>query len=192
MNVERYMEQRTVTVLPEDTISEVKGVMDENRFSIMLVVVSDGKLVGFVTRASLNGLDDGAPVGGVAHPVRFAVAPSDTLEKAALIVLANRLVILPVTVDGRLVGMITQSDILRGLAVGLGIGVEGTRLTVRTRADSDDIYRVFDVLKEHNVRVVSLAQGGGDDAHRDVILRIQGIEDRERLRGDLEASLREG
>jgi len=192
MNVERYMERRTVTVLPEAPISEVKGVMDENRFSIVLVADSDGKLVGFVTRASFNGMEEGTPVGGVAHPVRFAVAPSDTLEKAALIMLANRLVILPVTVDGKLVGVITQGDILRGLAVGLGIGLEGTRLTVRTRTDSDDLYRVFDVLKEHSVRLVSLAQGGGSGTHRNLILRLQGVEDRERLKADLEASLREG
>jgi len=192
MNVERYMEQRTVTVLPDAPLSEVKAVMDENRFSIILVVESDGKLIGFVTRASLKGGDDELPVERVAHPVRFAVAPSDTLEKAALIMLENRLVVLPVTVDDRLVGVITQGEILRGLASGLGIGLQGTRLTVRTRADSDDLYHVLEVLRKHDVRLVSLAQGGGDGAHRNVILRVQGIEDRERLRADLEACLREG
>ena len=96
------------------------------------------------------------------------------------------------TVDDRLVGVITQGEILRGLASGLGIGLQGTRLTVRTRADSDDLYHVLEVLRKHDVRLVSLAQGGGDGTHREVILRVQGIEDRERLRADLEACLREG
>ncbi|RLE34073.1 hypothetical protein DRJ24_04430 [Candidatus Acetothermia bacterium] len=192
MNVERYMERRTVTVLPETPVSEVEATMEENRFSIMLVVAEDGKLAGFVTRASLKGADGETPIEQVAHPVKFAVVPSDTLEKAALIMLENRLVILPVAVDDRLVGVITQGEILRGLASGLGIGLPGTRLTVRTRVDSDDLYRVLEVLREHDVRLVSLAQGGGDGTHREVILRVQGIEDRERLRADLEACLREG
>jgi len=87
--------------------------------------------------------------------------------------------------------VITQGEILRGLASGLGIGLPGTRLTVRTRVDSDDLYRVLEVLRGNNVRLVSLAQGDGDGMHRDVILRVQGVEDRERLRADLEACLRE-
>lgn len=192
MNVERYMEERTVTVPPDAPLAEVKGVMDENRFSIMLVVGSDGRLLGFVTRASLKGADGELPVEKVSHPIRFAVAPSDPLEKAALIMLENRLVVLPVAVDGRLAGVITQGDILRGLAAGLGIGLEGTRLTVRTRSGSGDIYRVLEVLREHHVRLVSLAQGDEDGTHRNVVLRVQGIEDRERLRKDLEDCLREG
>ena len=192
MNVERYMDRRAVTVLPDAPSAEVRGLMDENRFSIVLVVASDGRLVGFVTRASLKGADDDLSVERVAHPVRFAVSPEDTLEKAALIMLENRLVVLPVTVEERLVGVITQGEILRGLASGLGIGLEGTRLTVWARTDSDDLYRVLQVLREHNVRLVSLTQGEKDGSRREVILRVQGIDDRERLREDLEASLKEG
>jgi len=193
MNVGRYMQQGAVTALPTAPLSAVRDVMEEYGFGLLLVASDDGQLRGFVTRASLKGITDWeAPVERIVHPARFAVAPDDTLEKAALILLENRLVLLPVTTDGgRLVGVLTQSEVLRGLAEGLGIGLEGTRLTVRLREGSDDLYRVFDGLHEQGVDVVSFARGAVDGTHREAILRVQDVDDREALRDALEARLRE-
>jgi acetoin utilization protein AcuB len=192
MNVERHMQRDAVTALPSATVGAIRRVMDEHGFGLLLISAEDGRLVGFVTRASLRGAADGAAaVQMVAHPVRFAVSPADTLEKAALIMLDNRLVLLPVVVDDRLVGVITQSEVLRGLAEGLGIGLSGTRMMIKLRAHSNDLFRAFDVLCEHGVHVVSMASGGANETHREVVLRLQGIADREALRVALEARLRE-
>ncbi len=193
MNVSQYMQQEAVTALPTASLDVVRKVMEEHGFGLLLVAGPDGQLRGFVTRATLKGVTDwSAPVEGVCHPARFAVAPGDTLEKAALILLENRLVLLPVTSDdGRLVGVLTQAEVLRGLAQGLGIGLEGTRLRVKVRSDSNDIYRVLDALRAHEARLVSLVGGPTDGDHQEAILRVQGVEDRERLREELEALLRE-
>ncbi|MGB2982568.1 MAG: CBS domain-containing protein [Candidatus Bipolaricaulia bacterium] len=193
MNVERYMQQGAVTALPTASLSTVREVMEEHGFGLLLVASEDGCLKGFVTRASLKGTTDwDAPVEQITHPAVFAVSPCDTLEKAALILLENRLVLLPVTTeDGRLVGILTQAEVLRGLAEGLGIGLEGTRLSVRLREDSDDIYRVLELLRAHDVRLVSFAAGSKDGTHPEAILRVQGIDDRVKLCEELEARLRE-
>ena len=193
MNVDRYMQQGAVTALPTAALSTVRKVMEEHGFGLLLVASEDGILRGFVTRASLKGVTDWEdPVERITHPAKFAVSPGDTLEKAALILLENRLVLLPVTSkDGRLVGVLTQAEVLRGLAEGLGIGLEGTRLTVKLREDSDDLYRVFEALREQDVRLISLAGGAKSGDHREAILRVQGVDDREKLREELERRLRE-
>jgi acetoin utilization protein AcuB len=192
MNVGRHMQRDAVTALPSATVGTIKRVMEEHGFGLLLIAGEDGRLQGFVTRASLRGVTDSeAKAADVAHPVRFAVQPADTLEKAALIMLENRLVLLPVVDEERLVGVITQSEVLRGLASGLGIGLDGTRVEMRLRKDSDDLFRVFDVLREHGVHVVSMASLRENEGRRDVILRLQGIADREALRAALEARLRE-
>jgi acetoin utilization protein AcuB len=166
--------------------------MEEHGFGLLLIAAEDGSLRGFVTRASLRGVADAeVAVETVSHPVRFAVQPTDTLEKAALIMLDNRLVLLPVVEADRLVGVITQSEVLRGLADGLGIGLVGTRMEIKLRKDSDDLFRTFDVLREHGVHVVSMASRRENETHRDVVLRLQGIADREALRLALEARLSE-
>jgi acetoin utilization protein AcuB len=186
------MQRDAVTALPSATVGTIRSVMEEHGFGLLLIASEDGALRGFVTRASLRGVaDDEVAVETVSHPVRFAVQPTDTLEKAALIMLDNRLVLLPVVEGDRLVGVITQSEVLRGLADGLGIGLAGTRMEIKLRKDSDDLFRAFDVLREHGVHVVSMASRRENETHRDVILRLQGIADREALRLALEARLSE-
>jgi acetoin utilization protein AcuB len=186
------MQREAVTALPSATVGTIRRVMEEHGFGLLLIAAEDGSLRGFVTRASLRGVADGeVAVETVSHPVRFAVQPTDTLEKAALIMLDNRLVLLPVVEGDRLVGVITQSEVLRGLADGLGIGLVGTRMEIKLRKDSDDLFRTFDVLREHGVHVVSLASRKENETHRDVVLRLQGIADPEALRLALEARLSE-
>lgn len=192
MNVERHMQRDAVTALPSAGVGAIRRVMDEHGFGLLLIANEEGKLEGFVTRASLrSAADDAAAVKTVSHPVRFAVSPADTLEKAALIMLDNRLVLLPVVSEDRLIGVITQSEVLRGLAAGLGIGQTATRVEVTLRAGSDDLFRAFDVLRERGIHIVSLADRGTSDGKRRVILRLQGIPDREALRVALEERLRE-
>jgi len=193
MNVGRYMQQGAVTALPSATLSVVRDVMEKHGFGLLLVAAEDGQLRGFVTRASLKGVTDwDAAVETIAHPARFAVDPSDTLEKAALILLENRLVLLPVTTgDGRLVGVLTQAEVLRGLASGLGIGLEGTRLTVKLGESPEDLYRVLDALREHGARLVSVARGQDGEDRCEVVLRVQDVVDRDALCHTLEARLRD-
>ncbi len=191
MNVRRYMQPSAVTVPPDAPVSQARDLMEEHGFGLLLVVSAEGALEGFVTRAGMKEIKDWeVPVSRHSHPARFAVSPDDTLEKAALILLTNRLVLLPVVEDGKLTGVITQGELLKGLTRGLGIGLEATRLTVKVRADSEDLYDVFAVLREHGARIVSVTQSGSEDGSRDVVLRVQGVEERERLRDELEAALK--
>ena len=186
------MQRGAVTALPETPLAGVRNVMEEHGFGLLLIASSEAELVGFVTRASLKGVTDWEePVGKRAHPVKFAVQPADTLEKAALIMLQNRLVLLPVTEEGKLVGVISQSELLRGLSEGLGVGLEGTRLSVAVREGSGDVYRVMEVLRDHDVRLISLTHGRANGERREAVFRVQGIADREALLASLESKLQE-
>lgn len=192
MNVEQYM-QPGATALPPDTpLSVVRDTMDAHGFGLLLIATSEGTLTGFITRAGLKDVKDwDMAVDKLSHPVRFFVAPGDTLEKAALIMLANRLVVLPVVQDERLIGVITQAELLKGLTVGLGIGQEATRFTAKVRNDSDDLYQVLQILRTHGAQLISLVQGKRGETHSEVILRIRGVEDKAKLRDELETALRD-
>lgn len=192
MNVDQYMQSGVTTLPPDAPLSAVRDTMDEHGFGLLLIATPEGELRGFITRAGLKDVKDwDRAVEKLSHPVKFSVSPEDTLEKAALIMLTNRLVVLPVVHEERLIGVITQSELLKGLAVGLGIGLEATRFTAKVRHDSTDIYQIFDVLKTHGAKLLSLVQGKKNDTHSEIILRVQGVEDKEKLHADLEISLRD-
>lgn len=194
MKVGHYMHYDPVTVSVAAPLSEAKRIMDEKGFSLLLVVDDESALKGFITKGALKGVTDwDAPLEKTCFEARFAVTPQDTLEKAALIMIDNQLVLLPVIDDGKLVGVISQSEILRALARALGIGLEATRITVKLSHDSEGktIYRVLDTLNEEGVKLVSLARGGKTDSYQELIVRAQGIADKDVLSKKLEAVLRE-
>jgi len=191
MNVDQYMQPGVTSLTPDTPLSVVRDTMDAHGFGLLLIATAEGELTGFITRAGLKDAKDwDMPVEKLSHPVRFSVNPADTLEKAALIMLANRLAVLPVVQENRLIGVITQAELLKGLTVGLGIGLEATRFTAKVRKDSDDIYHVLNVLKSHDAQLISLAQGKSGPTHAEIILRVQGVKDKDKLRGDLETALR--
>lgn len=194
MNVGNYMHTEPVTVQTDAPLSAVRQVMEEKGFSLLLVVNAENELTGFITQGALKGVTDwDLPVEKASFAARFAVTPDDTLEKAALILLDNQLVLLPVVNDKRLVGAISQSEILRALAHALGIGAVGTRITVSIPRNTDEnvVYRILDTLARHGVQLVSLVQGEKEEAYHKVILRVQGVADKEGLCTELEAVLRE-
>ncbi len=104
------MRSDQVTVPASAPISEAKRVMDEKGFSLLLVVDEEGALKGFITKGALKGVTDWeTPLEKACFEARFAVSPEDTLEKAALILIDNQLVLLPV-VDERKAGRRNLSE----------------------------------------------------------------------------------
>ncbi len=192
MNVACYMRQDPITVLGTAPLSKAREVMEENALGILLVVSDEGELKGFITRGALKQVQDWElSVEKACFEARFAVSKDDTLEKAALILLENQLVLLPV-VDGKhLVGIITQGDVLFALARGLGIGLKGIRFVAKV-ARLDDLYGIMRVLHDSNVHLVSFMRGNKEGAYQDIILRVQEVADKERLRAKLEEALRQG
>ncbi|MBN1858708.1 CBS domain-containing protein [Candidatus Bipolaricaulota bacterium] len=186
------MQRVPATVCPEARLREALQVMDEHGFGLLLVATKEGRLDGFLTRAFLNSVTDWEQaVGDVRFEAKFAVAPEDTLEKAALILLANQLVLLPVVEGGRLVGIVTQGEILRAMAHGLGVGLEAIRIVVLVRPESDDLFRILHVLERHDVRLVSMIRGRNGAKRERVILRVQHVADRDALFRDLDIALQE-
>jgi len=193
MNVGHYMRADPVTLRADSPLTDVKQVMEEHGFGLLFIVSEEGDLRGFITKAALKSITDwDTPVGDACYEARFAVSPTDTVEKAALIMLANQLVLLPVVEGMRLIGVITQSEVLRSLSQALGIGLEATRFTVTLRDEDEagDLYRVLGVLAEQGVRLVSVMGGRRNETHRDVVLRVQDVRDKEALKAQLEEALR--
>jgi predicted transcriptional regulator len=135
MIVRDWMTADVAIVAPSQTLSEALEIMERARIR-RLPVVSDGRLVGIVTRNDINRML-GRP--GAAHaPVDMIMArnprtvePSEPLELAAVRMIDNRVSGLPVVQDGQVVGMITRSDLLMALARFLGYGQLGARVSLR-------------------------------------------------------------
>ena len=126
--VRDWMTPQPVTISPKTTLPEARDLMKENKIR-RLPVLKKGQLVGIVTFGDirealpsdattlniheLTYLLDRLYARDFMTPVPVTVSPDTTIAEAARLMLERKVGGLPVMDDGRLVGIITETDFCR-------------------------------------------------------------------------------
>ncbi len=167
------MARKPVSCAPDTPVAEAARMMRDAHVS-SLGVVADGRLAGIVTNRDLTnkvlaeGRASDTPVSAVmtADP---ASLPPDALGSDVLhLMLERRIGHLPVVEDGRLVGMVTQTDLTRFQAV-------SSAQLVRDIATADSADEMAAVTAR--IPQLLLQLGGGNSAHEVVTRLITDIAD---------------
>jgi CBS domain-containing protein len=156
-----------ISVPPETTIREAAQRMRDAHISC-LAITEGGRLVGivtardFVSKVLAEGLASSAPVSTVMAREPMTLSPdslgSDVLNR----MLEHRIGHLPVVDDGKLVGMITQTDLVRFQAV-------SSALLVRDAATARSVAE----LAENTARIPRLlVQLVGSGSAHEVVTRL--------------------
>lgn len=117
MQVVSRMTKSPATVSPRDTLAKAKRLMEAGGFR-RLPVVQDGRLVGIITERDLRqhiGYLDATRVDGAMTAAPMTVRPSSSVQDAARLLLEHKVGGMPVVEDGKLVGIVTTSDLLKAL-----------------------------------------------------------------------------
>jgi CBS domain-containing protein len=126
--VREFMDKFVDTLSPETDIWDAVDFLLEKRVTGALVADKKGKLAGILTESdclkllTLGGADHNTPKGKVKDFMTSAVEtipPTMDIYYVAGLFLNKNLRRLPVVEDGRIVGAITQFDILRAVQRGL-------------------------------------------------------------------------
>jgi acetoin utilization protein AcuB len=115
MLVGSRMTENPITIEPGDALSRASQKMQAGGFR-RLPVVNEARLVGIVTERDLRehrGHLEHIKINAVMTEHPLTATPDMTLEEAAGIMLAHQIGGLPVIHDGRLVGIITATDVMR-------------------------------------------------------------------------------
>ena len=119
MIVKEIMNRNVKTVRPEDTVKYAAQIMNENRIGSLVVVSGTGEVIGIITERDI--LTDVVATGRSADEVKVSeimtkniitITPDKTLEEAGDIMTKNKIKKLPVVEAGRLVGIVTASDLV--------------------------------------------------------------------------------
>jgi acetoin utilization protein AcuB len=176
MFVRNWMSAPAIVLPPEVTASSALAFMEKRKIR-RVPVVEDGKLLGIVTKSDLLGT-------GKKHSAVTTIAnvmtrnpetleQEDTLEAAATLMLKEKISGVPVLDGGRVVGIITESDLFRALCGMLGIGEKGARVVMTVRDDADLLQNVRGRLNGLAVRSLVTVH----DPKRsvwDVVMRVRG------------------
>lgn len=149
MFVRSWMTTPAVSITPGASLYEASLLMDRKQIR-RLPVVEGEELAGIVTRSDIAAevgrplKSDGAKrrlqdtlVAKVMSRNPVSVSPNDSLDTAAQLMLRRKISGLPVVDGGRLVGMVTESDIFYALCTILGFTQKGGRVVLNLKPDSD-------------------------------------------------------
>ena len=131
MTVKDVMSQKVVTIGPSDTCLEAVGRMHRSGVRHLPVVNREGRLCGIITdrdlrhylfspsvfpvvgMTSTDTLLKAAVVSDLMVADVVTVGPDEPLGEAARAMLERKVGSLPVVADGRVVGILTETDMLR-------------------------------------------------------------------------------
>ena len=154
-----------------------------------LPVVREGKLVGIVTDRDLkeatpskatslsvyelNYLLSKLTIKDVMTAPVMTIGPEDAIEEAALMMESHRVSGLPVVDHGKLVGILTITDLLRAFVRFLGLREGGMRVTVDLPDEPGVLARAAEAAAPSNV--VAVVTAGVSEGHRRRLgLRVAG------------------
>lgn len=166
MLIRDCMTRHPILIAPELSATEVQRLMTENNIRHLPVVESGKRLVGLITRQQLMLKADAVGSLNVWEISRYlsdltagqimrkskdvlTITAERTVERAAAIMSENRIGCLPVVEDDNVViGIVTETDLLRAFQEMLGLPSPGVRVTVRMPNRKGEFARLLIVLAE--------------------------------------------
>lgn len=189
MYVQQFMASKVITVPPNENILNAMNIMKNKRIN-RLPVVSNGKLVGLVTDGDLraaspspvttlskfemNELFSKISIIDVAVKKVITCSPDTLIEDAALLMREHKIGALPVMEEDKLVGIITQNNILDAFLDIMGVRSPGKRLVVEVQDEVGVIYQITTVIKNLGVDISNLAVYHLPNRKAQIFLRLDG------------------
>jgi acetoin utilization protein AcuB len=188
------MSTDVATVTEDVSMIKAGRIMREKKIRRLPVVDKDGRLVGIVSERDLKAASPSSAttldmyemtyllselkVKGIMTGNPVSIRRSDTVERAALIMRDRKFGSLPVVDEaGKVVGIITDTDIFRLFVSITGIDQGGIQIGVRLGTNEGSLKPVLDALRHHKARIISILSSydQADPSLRDVSIRIQGL-----------------
>jgi acetoin utilization protein AcuB len=205
MPVRDWMSKDLVTIDEDTSIMKASKVMKQNNIQ-HLPVTRKGRLVGIVsdrdlkeaTPSKATTLDihemyyllDQIAVNSLMPKTLVTIAPENTVEKAAAMMLKNHISALPVVdAQGALAGIITKGDIFRAFVSVSGIYQGPVAMGLELPDQPGFIKQVTDAIRAHGGRLASIVTRyeGAPEGFKRVFIRAKQIKDEKALQKDLES-----
>jgi acetoin utilization protein AcuB len=161
MKIRDLMIPNPITITASASISDAIDLMKANHIRHLPVISKGKKLEGLVTLADLKQGLIPSMLGDVdlkdlmiKEPI--TVEPEDDIETAAQIIYKNKIGGLPVTRNGRLVGIITDTDLLRAFIDMMGILSSTSRLDVAAGEKPDSLGKVMQAIGDNGGDVINV------------------------------------
>ena len=193
MLVKERMSKPVITVRPDMPILEALNLLQQEKIR-RAPVVKDGKMVGIISDKDLlnaspsdatslsvweiNYLMSKVEVEDVMTRDVLTITEDTPLEEAARVMADNKVGGLPIMRDGRVAGIITETDLFKILLELMGARETGVRVTALVPDKLGELAAITDAIAESGGSFLSFGQFAGDDTQtRVVTFKVTGIDE---------------
>jgi acetoin utilization protein AcuB len=187
------MTSPAVTITPETPFQEALKLMRDKKFRRLPVVDNAGKIVGIVSERDMLHASPSPATSLSVWEVNYLLwklkisdimthnvltLNQDTpIEDAASLMVTHKIGGVPVVDDsGKVVGVITETDIFRAFVEMLGGGEHGLRLTVQVRTGSGTLAKLAGKIAEQGGVILSVGSMDREtDGAREVVVKVKGV-----------------
>jgi acetoin utilization protein AcuB len=199
MLVRECIHGEVTTVTPDDTLATALALTRKHRIRHLPVVLAGGDLAGILSDRDIRlampsplttpdperaEFLERTPVAGVMSREVITIGPEETIEDAAKLLYQHRIGALPVT-DGaqRLIGIISETDILHAFVRILGVAEPSSRIEVVLRDRPGELGRALSIIGDDaGLNVVSaIVPSLATEERKTAVLHLGTIDPREAI-----------
>ena len=192
MLVGERMTKRPITTHPDTPIDDALKLMRDSKVRRLPVLDKDGKLVGIVTEKDLLYVSPSPATSLSVHELHYLISKIKVedvmakdvvtateytpLEEAARIMADNKIGSLPVMRNGKLVGIITETNLFCIFLELLGAREKGIRLTMLVPEQKGVLATITREIVEMGGNIISLGTFVGEDStNRLIAIKVSGV-----------------
>lgn len=190
MKIRDFMSSNVVAVSEDTSLHDARKIMKAHKIRRLPVLKKD-KLVGYVTERMLLEASPSPATALSIHELHYLLAKmtvKDIMVRNPFTVSADMPAEdalqlgqekgyggFPVVDDGKLVGIVTESDIVRIMTRVLGVREKGTRIDIQATKDFGNMQRIMEVLDRNKTVLLSLMTlpPGEDEDYWLIVLRLK-------------------
>jgi acetoin utilization protein AcuB len=163
MLVVERMTANPVTVSDDATVKQALTIVEEHKLRHLPVVDAQDTLVGIVSEKVLLRAKEDDLVRSVMTREVVTVTEYTALEEAARIMADHKISSLPIMRNGKLVGIITETDLFMIFLELLGAREEGVRLTMLVPEEKGMLASVTNEIAAMGGNILALSTFTGED-----------------------------
>jgi acetoin utilization protein AcuB len=187
MIVEEIMKTDVAYLLSTDSLSKAILLMTSKKIRHVPIVNEQLNVVGVITDWDIKdvtpsifhvneNIDDlEKPISTIMKQNVITGHPLDFVEEIAALFYEHRISCLPIVLDKRLVGIITETDLLHTLVELTGAHQPGSQIEVRVPNIAGELLEIASIIKKHNANIQSVLvyPDKKNIQYKIIVLRIQ-------------------
>jgi len=187
MIVEEIMRTNVITLQKNDTIEKALKILTDNHLRHIPIVDDEDHVIGIVSDRDVRDaapsiLRENGDFDALKNPLEkimstnvYTVHPLDFVEEVSAIFYEKEIACLPVTKDGKLVGVITEKDMLHTLIQLTGAHQPSSHIEIKVENVAGMLSKVTQIIckRKINIHSVLVYPFPKDDKYKILVFRVQ-------------------